>query len=82
MTSTRGIALVLAILVTSFLTAIGLGLALIVMMDRLATGNLRGSVAMLGEAKVSFAACSWMALITFGCWCPTLVLTNCEAKSR
>lgn len=50
MNSARGIALVLAILVTSFLTAIGLGLALIVMMDRLATGNLRGSVAMLYAA--------------------------------
>jgi hypothetical protein len=50
MTSARGIALVLALLVTSFLTAIGLGLALIVMMDRLATGNLRGSVAMLYAA--------------------------------
>ena len=49
MSSPRGIALVLAILVTSFLTAIGLGLALIVMTDRLATGNLRGSVATLHQ---------------------------------
>jgi hypothetical protein len=58
MTSARGIALVLAILVTSFLTAIGLGLALIVMMDRLATGNLRGSVAMLyaADAVIELAA--------------------------
>ena len=58
MNSTRGIALVLAILVTSFLTAIGLGLALIVMMDRLATGNLRGSVAMLyaADAAIELAA--------------------------
>lgn len=47
MTGQRGIALVLAVLVTSFLSAIGLGLALVVFMDRLATGNLRGSVAML-----------------------------------
>jgi hypothetical protein len=53
MTSARGIALVLALLVTSFLTAIGLGLALIVMMDRLATGNLRGSVAMLYAADAA-----------------------------
>lgn len=58
MTSARGVALVLAILVTSFLTAIGLGLALIVMVDRLATGNLRGSVAMLyaADAAIELAA--------------------------
>jgi hypothetical protein len=58
MSSARGIALILAILVTSFLTAIGLGLALIVMMDRLATGNLRGSVAMLhaADAVIELAA--------------------------
>jgi hypothetical protein len=58
MSSPRGIALVLAILVTSFLTAIGLGLALIVMTDRLATGNLRGSVAMLyaADAALELAA--------------------------
>ena len=58
MMSARGIALVLALLVTSFLTAIGLGLALIVMMDRLATGNLRGSVAMLyaADAAIELAA--------------------------
>lgn len=58
MTSARGIALVLALLVTSFLTAIGLGLALIVIMDRLATGNLRGSVAMLyaADAAIELAA--------------------------
>lgn len=58
MTSARGIALVLALLVMSFLTAIGLGLALIVMIDRLAAGNLRGSVAMLyaADAAVELAA--------------------------
>jgi hypothetical protein len=58
MNSASGIALVLAILVTSFLTAIGLGLALIVMMDNLATGNLRGSVAMLyaADAAIELAA--------------------------
>jgi hypothetical protein len=53
MNTSRGIALVLAILVMSFLTAIGLGLALIVMMDRLAAGNLRGSVAMLHAADAA-----------------------------
>jgi hypothetical protein len=53
MNTERGIALILAILVTSFLSAIGLGLALIVFMDRLATGNLRGSVAMLYAADAA-----------------------------
>jgi hypothetical protein len=54
----RGIALLLVVLVTSFLAAIGLGLALIVIMDRLATGNLRGSVAMLyaADAAIELAA--------------------------
>lgn len=58
MTSARGVALVLALLVTSFLTAIGLGLALIVMIDSLASGNLRGSVAMLyaADAALELAA--------------------------
>ena len=58
MTGQRGIALILVVLVTSFLSAIGLGLALIVIMDRLATGNLRGSVAMLyaADAAIEIAA--------------------------
>lgn len=46
----RGIALILALLVTSFLSAIGLGLAVVVFMDRLATGNTRGSVGLLHAA--------------------------------
>jgi hypothetical protein len=53
MNAQTGIALILVILVTSFLSAIGLGLALIVVMDRLATGNLRGSVAMLYAADAA-----------------------------
>ena len=58
MSTQRGIALILVILVTSFLSAIGLGLALIVMMDRLATGNLRGSVGLLyaADAALELAA--------------------------
>lgn len=58
MTGQRGVALILAILVTSFLSAIGLGLAMVVFMDRLATGNLRGSVAMLyaADAGLELAA--------------------------
>lgn len=53
MSAQRGIALILAILVTSFLCAIGLGLTLMVVMDRLAAGNLRGSVAMLHAADAA-----------------------------
>ncbi len=58
MNAQRGIALILVILVTGFLSAIGLGLALIVVMDRLATGNLRGSVAMVyaADAALELAA--------------------------
>lgn len=53
MNSQRGIALILAILVMSFVTAIGLGLALIVFMDGLAARNLRGSVALLYAAEAA-----------------------------
>jgi hypothetical protein len=58
MSAQKGIALILVILVTSFLSAIGLGLALIILMDQLATGNLRGSVAMLyaADAAIELAA--------------------------
>ncbi len=54
----RGIALILVLLVTSFLSAVGLGLAVIVFMDRLATGNLKGSVGLLhaADAGVELAA--------------------------
>ena len=54
----RGIALILAVLFTSFLCAIGLGLALIVFMDRLAVGNMRGSVGLLyaADAAIEVAA--------------------------
>ena len=58
MTGQRGVALIIVVLVTSFLSALGLGLALIVIMDSLATGNLRGSVAMLyaADAAIELAA--------------------------
>jgi hypothetical protein len=58
MNAQQGIALILVILVTSFLSAIGLGVALIVVMDRLATGNLRGAAAMLyaADAAIELAA--------------------------
>ena len=53
MNTQRGIALVIVILVTSFLSAIGLGLAMIVVMDKLATVNLRGSIALLYAADAA-----------------------------
>jgi hypothetical protein len=58
MNTQKGVALVLVVLFTSFLSAIGLGLALVVFMDRLATGNVRGSVAMLyaADAGIELAA--------------------------
>jgi hypothetical protein len=54
----RGIALILAVVFTSFLCAIGLGLALVVFMDRLAVGNMRGSVGLLyaADAAIELAA--------------------------
>ncbi|MEP6782655.1 MAG: pilus assembly PilX N-terminal domain-containing protein [Acidobacteriota bacterium] len=56
--SERGIALILAVLVTTFLSALGIGLMLAVFMDRLANGNMAGSVAMLyaADAGIEFAA--------------------------
>lgn len=54
----RGIALIMVVLLTAFLSALGLGLLLAVFMDRLATGNMRGSVAMLyaADAGIELAA--------------------------
>jgi hypothetical protein len=58
MSSDRGVALILAVLATSFLSALGLGVALMVILDRLATGNLRGATAMLyaADGAIEFAA--------------------------
>ena len=50
-----GVALILVLLITSFLSALGLGLALAVFMDQLASGNHRGSVAMLYAADAGSA---------------------------
>jgi len=57
-TSQRGIALIMVVLVTAFLSALGLGLLLAVFMDRLATGNMANSVAMLyaADAAIEIAA--------------------------
>ena len=56
--SERGIALIMVILVTAFLSALGAGLILAVFMDRLASGNMRGSIAMLyaADAAIELAA--------------------------
>ena len=54
----RGIAMIMVVLVTTFLSALGLGALLAVFMDRLATGNMAGSVAMLyaAESAIEVAA--------------------------
>lgn len=54
----RGIALVMVILVTTFLSALGIGILMAVFMDRLATGNMSGSVAMLyaADSAIEIAA--------------------------
>ena len=54
----RGIALIMVLLVTAFLSALGAGLILAVFMDRLATGNLSGSIGMLhaADAAIELAA--------------------------
>lgn len=58
MTGERGIAIILVIVVTAFLSALGIGLILAVFMDRLAAGNRSGSVAMLyaADAGIELAA--------------------------
>jgi hypothetical protein len=54
----RGIALIMVTLVTAFLSALGMGLILAIFMDRLATGNMSASVAMLyaADAAIELAA--------------------------
>ena len=42
----------------------------------------RGSVAIGGPIVQSLSAWSLIAWMIFGCWCPMLTLTSCEAKSR
>ncbi len=44
--------------------------------------SLRDSTAKPGAMVQSLAACSWIAATTLGCWCPMLVFTSCEEKSR
>jgi hypothetical protein len=54
----RGIALIMVILITAFLSALGIGLIMAVFMDRLATGNMEASIAMLyaADAGIEMAA--------------------------
>lgn len=74
MNGQRGIALIMVILLTTFLSALGLGLLLAVFMDRLATGNMSGSVAMLyaADAGIEMAAhdlalsADWNAVLSAG----------------
>lgn len=56
--SQRGIALIMVLLITAFLSALGIGLMLAVFMDRLATGNMSESIAMLyaADAGIELAA--------------------------
>jgi len=58
MITDRGIALILALLLTSFLSAVGLGLAIVVFMDRLASGNVKDAVGLrhAAEAGIELAA--------------------------
>lgn len=55
MSTQRGIAVILVMLIVSLLTTIGLGLSLIVMMDGYASANLRESVSMLYAADAALA---------------------------
>jgi hypothetical protein len=74
----RGIALIMVMLATSFLSALGVGLMLAVFMDRLATGNMNGSVAMLHAADAGLEiAARELALATD--W--DLALTGAERSS-
>ena len=40
----------------------------------------RTSLACCGAMVHSFAACSWIAATTLGCWWPMLVFTSCDGE--
>jgi hypothetical protein len=69
--SQRGIALIMVVLVTAFLSALGIGLTMAVFMDRLANRNRAGSIAMLyaADAGVALAA---RDLARLADWSPVL----------
>ena len=58
MTSQRGIALLIVILITTFLSALGIGVMMAVFMDRLATGNVAGAASLFyaADAGIEIAA--------------------------
>jgi hypothetical protein len=73
MTGQRGIALILVLLLTSFLSAIGLGLAVVVFVNRLAAGNIRGATGLMhaAEAGLELSAhelsrANWSAVLSGG----------------
>lgn len=70
-----GVALILVLLLTSFVSAVGLGLALVVFMDQLASGNHRGSASTLyaADAGIELAA---RDLALAGDWNATLAGTT------
>jgi hypothetical protein len=78
MSSQRGIALIMVMLATTFLSALGMGLMLAVFMDRLATGNMSGSVAMLhaADAAIEIAARDLALAVDWN-----LVLSGAERSS-
>lgn len=70
MSGQRGLALILALLATAFLSVVGLGLALLVFMDRLAAGNASDSVGLRHAAEAGielaaheFARADWQAVL-------------------
>lgn len=67
----RGIALIMVVLFTAFLSALGIGLTMAVFMDRLANRNVAGSVAMFyaADAGVELAA---RDLARLADWSPVL----------
>ncbi len=55
MNSQRGLALLMVVLITTFLSALGIGVMMAVFMDRLATGNQAGAVSLLYAADAGIA---------------------------
>jgi len=70
MSPERGIALILVLLLTSFLSAVGLGLAVVVFVDRLASGSARDTIGLrhaadagLELAAHELARANWPAVL-------------------
>jgi hypothetical protein len=73
--SERGLALFMVLVVTAFLSALTLGTVLAVFMDRLASGNTKGSVGMLyaADAGIEIAARDLAEIVD---WNPVLAGTQ------